>query len=239
MHGRRRMTITREKRCRRSDAGALDRLGGGLRATCLTGLLALTACAAEPEPAPPPDVPSPADAAVEPTRSPGDVDPADTSTGPIGPPSDPGSDDWTVGDTRVERDVPGVAVLRSVRTARHDGYDRIVLDFGDDPMPGYRIAYVDRPVRQCGSGNTVPVAGDGWLRIEMVPAHAHTEQGEATVVDRDRMPGLPNLRQLVLTCDFEGHVEWVAGVGSPTSYRVTELASPARLVIDVRHAGGS
>jgi hypothetical protein len=79
------------------------------------------------------------------------------------------------------------------------------------------------------------VAGDAWLEIRFVPAQAHTDAGEPTVTDRDRQPGLPIVKQIVSTCDFEGHVTWVLGVSSPNRYRVLELAAPTRLVIDVRH----
>jgi hypothetical protein len=143
--------------------------------------------------------------------------------------------EWTAGDTNVERSVEGAALLRAVRTAGHDGFDRIVLDFGNDAVPGYRIAYIDRPVRQCGSGNEVPFAGDAWLSIAAEPAAAHTEAGEPTVRERERAPGLPVLLELKLICDFEAQVEVVAGVASPGRYRAFVLDSPGRLVIDIMH----
>ena len=46
----------------------------------------------------------------------------------------------------------------------------------------------------------------------MVPAQAHTDAGQATIAQTNRTVNLPNLRQLVQTCDFEGHVTWVLGV---------------------------
>jgi hypothetical protein len=152
---------------------------------------------------------------------------------PEGPADTAGA--WTIGPTRVEREPTAVATLVAVRTARNDGFDRVVLDFGRGPVPSYRIAYIDRPVRQCGSGDPVPVAGDGWLSIEVEPARAHTEEGQATIDDRRRSPDLPVLAALVLTCDFEAQVEWVAGVRSPEPYRVLELGDPSRLVVDIRH----
>lgn len=144
---------------------------------------------------------------------------------------------WTAGDTRVERSVTGVAVLRDLRVARHDGFDRIVMDFGTDAVPGYRIAYIDRPVRQCGSGNVVALAGDAWLSISVEPAHAHTDAGEPTVQERERAPRLPTVLELKMTCDFEAITEVVAGVTSPERYRTFTLESPMRLVIDIRHPG--
>jgi hypothetical protein len=145
---------------------------------------------------------------------------------------------WTAGDTRIDREITGAALLREMRTARHPDFDRIVLDFGADAVPPYRISYIDRPVRQCGSGDTVPFAGDAWLSIVAEPANAHTEQGAPTVTPRERAPGLPSLLEVKLICDFEAVVEIVAGVRSPEQYRAFVLRSPNRLVVDIRHPGG-
>ena len=190
-------------------------------------LLATAACSTE-APAPAPGPPAAADSA-----------PADTTPDPtVAPIADSATHDpnaqWTVGVTSSQRNVTGVALLRAVRTARHDAYDRIVFDFGDDPLPNYHIEYVDRPVRQCGSGEPVPVAGDAWLAIRFEPANAHTEAGQPTVTERERMLSLPNVRELELICDYEAQVEWVAGVRSPEPYHVLELAAPARIVVDIR-----
>jgi hypothetical protein len=129
----------------------------------------------------------------------------------------------------------GVATLRDVRVARHDGFDRVVLEFTGATLPSWSVEYVDRPVRQCGSGDTVTVAGDGWLQVRMQPARGHDDAGSATVGRRRFSPDLPTIREMVLTCDFEAHVEWVAGVGSPHPFRAFELSGPPRLVVDVRH----
>ena len=62
-----------------------------------------------------------------------------------------------------------------------------------------------------------------------------TEAGTATVTERERTPGLPVVKMLKLTCDFEANLTWVAAVASPNAYRVTELNEPTRLVVDVQH----
>ena len=146
-------------------------------------------------------------------------------------PATPGG--WTVRDTQVSAP-SGVVVLAAVRTARHEGYDRIVFEFDGDTLPGFRLSYVDKPQHQCGSGEEVWLAGDAWLSIRLEPAHAHTEAGAPTVAERARRPQLPNLLELRMTCDFEAQVEWVAGVASPAGYRIQRLQKPARLVVDLR-----
>ena len=79
------------------------------------------------------------------------------------------------------------------------------------------------------------VAGAGRLVVRLEPAQAHDERGNAMFTERDRTLGLPAVKDMKLVCDFEGQVEWVLGVAVAGPYRVSELAGPARLVLDVRH----
>jgi hypothetical protein len=139
---------------------------------------------------------------------------------------------WTHAVLEAQRTTE-VAILLAVRAARHDGFERIVFEFAGATLPGYKVSYIDRPVRQCGSGEVVSLPGDGWLEIKLQPAYAHTEEGRPTV-SRVMDVGLPNIRRLTLTCDFEADVTWVGGLLSPNDYRVAELRNPARLVVDVR-----
>lgn len=148
----------------------------------------------------------------------------------------PAAGGWTAGITAwTPSPPPRSAVLRAVRTGRHEGFDRTVFEFGSDTLPGYHLEYIDRPVRQCGSGHPVPLAGDGWLEIRFQPAQAHTDAGHPTVEERARTPALPVLRELKLTCDFEGQVTWVLGLAAPNRYRVLRLDDPTRVAIDVQH----
>lgn len=140
---------------------------------------------------------------------------------------------WTAGVTEVKRGTG--ATLRAVRAARNEGWDRVVFEFDGAAVPGYRVEYVDRPVRQCGSGEETPVAGQAWLEVRVTPARAHTEAGQATLAQREMRLALPVLKEMEQTCDFEADVTWVLGVASPNRYRVSELAGPARLVVDVQH----
>lgn len=128
-----------------------------------------------------------------------------------------------------------VALLTDVRAARHAGYDRVVFEFGKGSAPGYHLEYIDRPVRQCGSGDTTPIAGDGWLEVRFEPANAHTPSGAATVAKREQVVELEVVKELEQTCDFEAVVSWVVGVKRPNRYRVLTLNEPMRLVVDVEH----
>lgn len=142
--------------------------------------------------------------------------------------------EWAAGTVTARKSVR-MTTLTEVRAARNQGFDRVVFQFAGDTVPGYHLEYVDRPVRACGSGDAVAVAGDAWLEVRLEPAQAHDEAGRATVASRVRYPRLPSVAELRSTCDFEGQVVWVLGVRSPSRFRVLELRSPARIVVDVAH----
>lgn len=196
-------------------------------ALTLTVLLLLTACREESAP----------QEQARPKNEAPALTPTPTNENRNGSPGDtpPGDFEGTAGVVEKKRDGIAPVVLRDVRTARQEGFDRIVFEFEGGTLPGYHVEYVDKPVRQCGSGEAVPVAGDGWLRVRLSPSQAHTDSGSPTVKDRERRPDLTVLKELKVICDFEADVEWVLGLSSPNRYRVLELANPTRLVLDVKH----
>lgn len=139
---------------------------------------------------------------------------------------------WTTTASRTTK--PGrPAELQAIRAAAHEGTDRVVFEF-EGSLPGYSIEYVDKPLRHCASGMEIPLAGDAWLEVRFQPAQAHNEAGEVTVGELRRRPGLPVVRELAQTCDFEGDVTWAIGTSTPARFRVLELSSPTRLVIDLK-----
>ena len=163
-------------------------------------------------------------------------EPVDTAgwvpEGPYAAPATPPGE-WTTGIIDVPRPQAFMTTLSSVRVARHPEFDRVVLEFSGDELPGYHLEYIDRPVRACGSGDTVPIDGDGWLSVRLTPSQAHDENGRATLRGRSIRPSVANILDMRMICDFEGQVEWVLGVRLPNAYRVLELSQPARIVVDV------
>jgi hypothetical protein len=160
--------------------------------------------------------------------------PADTGQGAPQTPAQPELQEWTAGVLDAVRTMRAPVVLRDVRVGVNQGFDRVVLEFLGSAAPGYRVEYIDRPVRQCGSGEPTGIAGDAWLSITLRGAQAHTDAGQPTVTDRERRLRMPVVQELEFVCDFEGVVQVVLGVASPNRFRVVELQNPTRLIVDVQ-----
>ena len=126
-----------------------------------------------------------------------------------------------------------VGVLRGLRVAQHPGFDRLVLDFGTGALPGWHVEYVNG-ASQCGSGRPVKTAGSAVLLVRLRTAQAHDDAGQPTVRQRQLPLNMAAMREMAITCDFEGEVEVVLGVSAALPYRVMQLANPTRLVIDVQ-----
>jgi hypothetical protein len=182
------------------------------------------------------DIPPASDAATVPTSTVSVPAPVPSPTARAAPSAE-ADFEGTAGIIEKKGVVGKTVVQSDVRAARHAGYDRIVFEFEGPALPSYHLEYVDRPLHRCGSGQVVDIAGEGWLRVRFETAAAHDERGKATIAeaDRQRKYTLGMLRELVLTCDFEGQVIWVLGAKSPNRYRVLELQRPTRLVVDIRH----
>ena len=139
---------------------------------------------------------------------------------------------------RKDRSGTPQARLAAVRTGSHDGFDRVVFEFEGSALPGYRVEYRAEPIRRCGSGTAADLAGSARVLVRMTPATAHRDKGPGpatTVKDQERRLQMASLRELEMLCDFEGSVEWGLGLVEKRRYRVLELSSPPRLVVDVLH----
>jgi hypothetical protein len=125
------------------------------------------------------------------------------------------------------------ARVMGIRAASHEGFDRIVLEFEGNTVPGYRLAPLSPPLTNCTSGAPVTVEGGGALQIQLAGTSGHDDAGASTT-PLELRPALPSVREIERTCDFEGVVAFAVGVATPTPFRAFPLAAPARLVVDVK-----
>jgi hypothetical protein len=121
--------------------------------------------------------------------------------------------------------------LVSVRVDERDGYDRVVFTF-DGSMPGYRVRYlprVDGP-----GGRPLPLPGAAFVEVAFEPARVRGPDGRTTFPAGAITPSSPVLRQVRFAGDFEGQVRFGLGLAGRGGVRVSELADPTRVAVDVR-----
>jgi len=127
--------------------------------------------------------------------------------------------------------------LKDVRVAAQAGFDRVVFEF-EDALPGYEVATTQPPLTEDGSGDEVRVQGDALLQVRFENSATARIEGERVVpvytgADRVRGGGSRVVTEVVDVGDFEGVVTWVIGLRTASDVRVSTLASPHRLVVDV------
>ncbi|MEV0201964.1 hypothetical protein [Nonomuraea sp. NPDC050691] len=173
----------------------------------------------------------------------------DTATGPAATPAAPGTPAPTgtagpdelaptplptgTAPVRVERDRGEPVLVTGVRAARHDGFDRVVVDLKGG-MPGYTVRWVDE-LEQDGSGKPFDLHGRPCLYVLLTPAQAHTDDGAPTWTGAPLGGPLGNVTRILKAGDFEGRVSAGIVAASKAPFRVREYTRPDRLVIDVAH----
>lgn len=126
--------------------------------------------------------------------------------------------------------------LQQAQSAGQAGFDRVTFTFGaGSAQPGWQVEYVDDP-RSDGSGDPVQVAGSKTLHVIMKDAGVPNDTGVPEPAVRRFTPsGTTVVREVVLDGAFEGQYTAFIGLSSTKPFRVTRLASPPRVVVDVRH----
>jgi hypothetical protein len=128
------------------------------------------------------------------------------------------------------------ALLERVAVAGHDSYDRVVFQFRNG-VPGYRVEYVEPPLREDGSGNVVNLDGAAFLVVRMEPASGFdlsVPEGAMVYTGPRRISpeGTSVVREVVRTGDFEAVLTWAIGLNEQVPFRVLTLDDPARIVVD-------
>ena len=120
--------------------------------------------------------------------------------------------------------------VTSIRFAHHDGYDRLVFGFAtSNTMPEYQLTpQSSATFAQDASGR--PVALQGAAGIRAVLRNSDIVAG----APGDQKAGLPELREVANIGNFERVVSYGIGLNDAACFRVIELTSPTRLVIDVQ-----
>ncbi len=100
-------------------------------------------------------------------------------------------------------------------------------------FPGYRVGYVDDPVKSSPSDLVVDIAGDATLVLS-VGAWMTTMEGDGDDGPvRIEPTNVVTVRELRLIENFEGMHQWAIGLDRRRPFEVMTLIEPPRIVIDV------
>jgi hypothetical protein len=129
-----------------------------------------------------------------------------------------------------------VTNIIDVRVGTHAGYDRVVFEFNAGTPTWFMLDRVEPPLVADGSGSTIDVEGNAFLRLVMRGGSRQTDAGTSSYSGpTDFDPDFPQLVDLVEGGDFERQSTWYLGLRSETCARLIVLPGPDRLVIDVEH----
>ena len=120
--------------------------------------------------------------------------------------------------------------LTGIRTAAHEGFTRVVLEFSGEGTPGVRTAaWTDEAVEQ---GRGLPIQVDGGAVLDLVidgtpmtasntpyPSGTHTRAGDLDIVSDG---------------SFEDNTHIVIGAPTAREFQIGFLSNPVRMVIDIR-----
>lgn len=131
------------------------------------------------------------------------------------------------------------AYLKVVRVEKHNGFDRTIFEF-QGPLPNYSFRYLDRPFynNEDESKERIRIAGRAFIQAGFYFIRADETQlnlAEAAGFSPQGKLRMPALRQLADRGVWEGGYDFVLGVRARQPFRVTELANPSRVVIDLKH----
>ncbi|MDQ6692553.1 MAG: hypothetical protein M3Z13_07280, partial [Candidatus Dormibacteraeota bacterium] len=117
------------------------------------------------------------------------------------------------------------AQLTAVRSARQEGFDRLVFEFSTG-VPAYEVTRQDSATFTSESANPVSLDGGAGVRVLL-----HSTDGSPQL-PQDSRPALQVLREVSQVSTANGTVAYGVGLVGPVCARVIELAGPPRLVID-------
>lgn len=142
----------------------------------------------------------------------------------------------TVGVSEREPSRGPVAVT-DVRFGHHADFDRVVFDLAGPGRAGWRVLYVDSPVRSQGRGDVVPLAGDGQLEVVLTGIAMPGDVGGRSYggPERPRLGRTGVVEDLFVGNLYEGQFATWVGTSSPEPFRVFSLDAPQRVVVDIAH----
>lgn len=202
-------------------------------------LLSLTGCSsAEPSPDPAPAATEKADGEVS-----GDTEPTGGSETDGNPTGDNDGDVSTSAESPFVTGPSESADPLSIdaqtfpvasRVGVHEGYDRVVVEYEKPAADiGWSTEGVADSITSAGSGQPVDIDGTVFLQIRVAGLRYPTND-ELELSWDPQIPADSIVSAVDVSYPFEGMHEVNIGLSAGSSYRVTVLDNPTRLVVDIQ-----
>src|SRR5579863_2399883 len=138
--------------------------------------------------------------------------------------------------------VPPVPELVQIKVGSHPAasgeraYNRISFTF-TNAFPSYQIAFASNLVSD-GSGQVIPLGGQGVLKIVFTEAQAHTADGTASSIISQPSPGIgfQRMTDYAQAGDFEGLLSYGIGITWPAGHASPQI--PVRAYEEETAVGG-
>jgi len=123
-------------------------------------------------------------------------------------------------------------VLTAIRAAHYPGYDRLVFQFAKGLPTRWSARYLSAR-STASSGLPESVADSTWLLVSFARATGHNSGGVA-YVPASTGYALPDIMQVVTVRDHGGTVSFAVALARHEPFRMSTLAHPSRVVIEVQ-----
>ena len=125
--------------------------------------------------------------------------------------------------------------VTDIRIGAHEGFDRVVYEFGGTGTPGWTVGYVEQAI-QDGSGAEVEIGGTSILAVTITGAAYPFDSGVEEYAGPDPLtdPSATVVEEVHFGATFEGMTQsWIGTTTERPAFTVTTLSNPTRLVVDV------
>lgn len=140
------------------------------------------------------------------------------------------SENWpAIGDTQ------GIYPVE-VRSAVHDGFERIVIEHAGSGVPSYMAQYTEDPVEP-GRGQPVDTGDGAYLEVILSGTASFDEFDEDEMLENGQeITDLDTeaVGTVVSFAPWEATSNYIIGLDEQRPYAVTVLDDPARIVVDVQ-----
>lgn len=122
-----------------------------------------------------------------------------------------------------------------IRTGAHDCFERVVIELGGTgTMPGYTVRYATGEITLGETGDQyVDLRGDAELLVVVQSWMGSMEDGSLWGEQQIFPTNVQHVLELRLVENWEGHMRWGVGLDRERAFRVSTLAAPPRIVIDI------